>query len=191
MFTELSVDGGGTWFADISWPVRVTLEGAPPSIIVQPQSQSVGQGSNATFSVTALGGLPLSYQWRFNSTGIAGATSTNFTRSNVQSSDQGNYSVIISNAAGVTTSSNAVLTVVSSSRPQFSSLSLSGANLIIRGTGGPANGNYFVLASTNVKLPLAMWTSILTNQFNAGGDFVFTNAITPSVPKRFYTLQVP
>jgi len=81
--------------------------------------------------------------------------------------------------------------VVGSLAPQIGSLVLSGTNLVINGTGGPASGTYLVLASTNVALPLANWTPILTNQFNAGGDFVFTNGISPGVPQRFYVLQVP
>jgi len=38
---------------------------------------------------------------------------------------------------------------------------------------------------------LTNWTRILTNQFNASGNFIFTNAISPAVPRRFYVLQVP
>jgi T5SS/PEP-CTERM-associated repeat protein len=75
--------------------------------------------------------------------------------------------------------------------PQFSSLSLSGANLVISGTNGPTNGTYRVLASTNVVLPVTNWTALLTNQFDGNGNFVFTNAINPGVPIRFYRLLVP
>src|SRR5438132_9665813 len=38
----------------------------PPMITNQPQSQTVVVGQNASFSVTATGTAPLSYQWRFN-----------------------------------------------------------------------------------------------------------------------------
>ena len=53
------------------------------------------------------------------------------------------------------------------------------------------NGTYFVLTSTNVAAPLANWTPMLTNQFNGGGNFSFTNVIDPAVVSRFYLLQVP
>jgi hypothetical protein len=46
-----------------------------------------------------------------------------------------------------------------------------------------------VLASTNLALPLANWTRLLTNQFGAGGSFVFTNAAA-SAPQNFYLLQL-
>ncbi|MDB6027417.1 MAG: hypothetical protein JWM68_3640 [Verrucomicrobiales bacterium] len=83
----------------------------PPTITTQPASQTVNQGATATFSVVATGGAPLSYQWKFNAVNISGATSSSYIKSNVQSSDAGNYSVSVSNASGSVTSANAALTV--------------------------------------------------------------------------------
>ncbi len=82
-----------------------------PLIATHPASQSVGQGSNATFSVVASGTPPPGYQWQFNGTNIAGATNTSFTRTNAQPADAGNYSVTVNNGFGAVTSSNAVLSV--------------------------------------------------------------------------------
>ena len=48
--------------------------GVAPSITAQPASQTVLAGSTATFSVTAAGTAPLSYQWQFSGTNLAGAT---------------------------------------------------------------------------------------------------------------------
>jgi len=84
----------------------------PPTISAQPVSQTVSASSNATFSVTATGTTPLSYQWRFNGNPITGATSATLTLSNVQTNQAGNYSVVITNVAGAITSSVASLTVV-------------------------------------------------------------------------------
>jgi endonuclease/exonuclease/phosphatase family metal-dependent hydrolase len=84
-----------------------------PVINGQPQSQSVVLGSNATFSVVAVGSAPLSYQWQFNGTNIASATLSSYTRTNAQPEDEGSYSVVVTNVAGNITSSNAVLTVSS------------------------------------------------------------------------------
>jgi hypothetical protein len=75
--------------------------------------------------------------------------------------------------------------------PRFDSVGLAGTNLVMRGDGGLAGSNYYVLASTNLILPLAQWTPIATNQFTAGGNFNFTNGISPGMPQRFYRLQVP
>ena len=68
-------------------------------------------GLSATFSVSATGSTPLSYQWRFNMTNIAGATTNTLTITNAQATNAGLYSVVITNIAGTNVSSNAVLTV--------------------------------------------------------------------------------
>jgi T5SS/PEP-CTERM-associated repeat protein len=83
------------------------------------------------------------------------------------------------------------IAVVGPPIPQIGGIVVSGANVIISGTGGPGTSNYWVLASTNVVLPLSNWTRLLTNQFNGAGAFIFSNAIDPSLPRRFYLLQVP
>src|SRR5262249_3317548 len=77
----------------------------------QPANQTVRVGGTATFSVTAGGTQPLGYQWRFGATSLSGATASSLILSNVQSSDAGTYSVVVSNAFGTATSSNATLTV--------------------------------------------------------------------------------
>jgi uncharacterized lipoprotein YddW (UPF0748 family) len=85
--------------------------GVAPGITAHPQTQTVGQGSNATFIVTATGTAPLYYQWRFNSTNLPGATASSFTRSNAQPPDAGPYSVVVSNSFGTSNSATATLTV--------------------------------------------------------------------------------
>jgi hypothetical protein len=82
-----------------------------PTILTQPQNQSVLAGTNVTFSVTATGTLPLAYQWQLNSSNIVGATSASLLLTNVQLSATGSYSVIVSNSGGSLASSNATLTV--------------------------------------------------------------------------------
>ena len=84
----------------------------PPSITTQPASQTVVNGNNATFSVTAEGTLPLSYQWYFNGSVISGATAANFSIIGVTVGNEGDYTVVITNSYGSVTSSN--MTVVAS-----------------------------------------------------------------------------
>ena len=66
-----------------------------PAITTQPVGQTVAAGSTATFSVTATGAVPLSYQWRLNGTAISGATSATLTLTSVQANQAGSYSVVI------------------------------------------------------------------------------------------------
>jgi Zn-dependent metalloprotease len=85
-----------------------------PAITGQPASVTVNAGQTATFSVTATGTAPLSYQWRKNGTNISGATSASYTTPATTSTDNGaTFSVVVSNSAGSATSNNATLTVTS------------------------------------------------------------------------------
>ncbi|MGA3284415.1 MAG: immunoglobulin domain-containing protein [Verrucomicrobiota bacterium] len=82
-----------------------------PTITTQPQSQTAGEGTIATFSVAASGAAPLSYQWQFNNVNIPGATNVTYTVASVIAANAGNYTVVASNSYGSATSSTAVLTV--------------------------------------------------------------------------------
>jgi autotransporter-associated beta strand protein len=68
---------------------------------------------------------------------------------------------------------------------------LNGTSLVFSGTNGTVGATYYVLTSTNLILPLSSWTPIFTNTFITGGAFSVTNAISPSVPQRFYILILP
>jgi hypothetical protein len=83
-----------------------------PSITTQPASQTVTAGQTATFTVAATGTAPLSYQWRKNGATINGATSSSYTTPATTSSDNGaQFTVVVSNSAGSTTSNAAILAV--------------------------------------------------------------------------------
>lgn len=82
------------------------------TITNQPQSQTVNLGANASFNVGVSGTSPFSYQWRKASAVVAGATDSSYLRTNVQPADAGDYSVIVTNAAGSVTSAVATLTVI-------------------------------------------------------------------------------
>ncbi|MEO7300301.1 MAG: immunoglobulin domain-containing protein [Verrucomicrobiota bacterium] len=97
---------GSTTSANASLTVNV-----PPSITAQPQNQAVNAGTTATFNVTATGTTPLGFQWQKNSNNLANATNSSLVLTGVQTSDAGNYRVIVSSPFGSVTSSNAALTV--------------------------------------------------------------------------------
>jgi endonuclease/exonuclease/phosphatase family metal-dependent hydrolase len=90
----------------------LTVSNFPPVILTQPQGQTVSVGASPTFTVTASGTAPLSYQWVSGATNIPGANTNFYTRSNVQTNDAGNYSVVVTNIAGSVTSSVATLTIL-------------------------------------------------------------------------------
>jgi subtilase family serine protease len=89
----------------------------PPSLTVQPTNVTVAAGSNTTFVTTANGSSPLTYQWRKNNVSLAnvgdisGVTSNVLTLTSVTTNNDGNYSLVVTNAYGAVTSSVVVLTV--------------------------------------------------------------------------------
>ncbi len=83
-----------------------------PTITTHPVSQSVALGGSVTFSVTASGTAPFTYQWRKNGQNIDGATNSTLTLSNVQNTDAGSYDVIVTNSVSSVTSNAATLTTV-------------------------------------------------------------------------------
>jgi hypothetical protein len=83
-----------------------------PTISTQPANQSVAAGQTATFSVTAAGTAPLSYQWQKGTTSIPGATSATYTTAATTTADSGSkFRAVVSNTAGNATSDPAALTV--------------------------------------------------------------------------------
>jgi len=74
---------------------------------------------------------------------------------------------------------------------QFGFPVLSGNSLTLGGSGGTNGGQYVVLASTNVALPVTNWTRIQTNTFDSNGNFSFGDLVNPAVPTRFYRIVIP
>jgi len=100
--------------------VLTVTSGVPPSVTLQPVSQSRPSGSSITFTVGATGTTPLSYFWRRNGTPIPGAVASSYTTNNVQLADSGSqFSCLVSNAFGTALSSNATLTVTAAPAPVF------------------------------------------------------------------------
>src|ERR1019366_7027700 len=85
-----------------------------PSILTPPQNQAVPPGGTVSFNVVAAGTSPLSYQWHFNGAGLAGATSSVLTLTNVQLASVGTYDVTVTNLYGSTNSAGATLALLGS-----------------------------------------------------------------------------
>ncbi|HZO57052.1 MAG TPA: LamG-like jellyroll fold domain-containing protein, partial [Bryobacteraceae bacterium] len=95
-----------------------------PTILVQPTSQRLYFGRTARFTASGLGGTqPLAYQWQHtgvnlnNGGNISGATSPSLMINNAGAGNVGDYRLIVSNAAGATTSSVVSLTLVQPGTP--------------------------------------------------------------------------
>ena len=128
----------------------------PPVIITQPQSQTNTVGATITFSVGAGGSGTLACQWQFNGTNIAGATANPLVLVNAQLTNNGNYSVIVTNLFGSVTSSNAVLVLTNAppaitTQPQNQSV-LAGqtATFSVAATGTPPLNYQWFFNGTNI-----------------------------------------
>ena len=155
-----------------------------PAITNQPVSQSAFTGGTATFTVSAGGDAPLAYKWLFNGTARAGATNVSLTLTNLQITNSGNYSIIVTNAFGSSTSSVAVLTVTVPFLLNFTN-GHNGqgyvSNRFCFTLTGPAGSNAVISASTNLQT----WIPLLTNPLGSG-TLLFTDLLATNYPRRYY-----
>lgn len=116
-----------------SAPAVLTVTDKAPYFTLQPTAfQWVLQNSSASLTAAAGGNPPIAYQWLLNGTVISGATNVTLTITNAQPTDEGNYSLVASNAYGSALSSNAFLDVVDI--PQ----ALGATNLVWQNLGHPS-----------------------------------------------------
>jgi alpha-tubulin suppressor-like RCC1 family protein len=95
-----------------SSPALLTVVASPPSLLTSPRSQTDFVGWSLDFTTCARGSLPLTYQWFLNDQPLSGATGTTVHLANVQLSDSGKYTVVVTNAFGAVTSAPAILSVI-------------------------------------------------------------------------------
>jgi alpha-tubulin suppressor-like RCC1 family protein len=93
------------------------VSSSDPTIIRQPAPLYTNVTGSILLSVGAVSSQPLTFQWLTNGTPIPGATNWWLDLPKPQTNNSGSYSVIVSNALGVLTSSNAAVSVFS--RPPF------------------------------------------------------------------------
>lgn len=104
---------GTAYMDDVSYTVPDDyLYKGEPMIKVQPQSITVAAGQDVEFAVLAIGG-GLSYRWRANGVNLTDATNSTLLLPQVPPGPPIAYSVVVSNSFGSTTSTDAILTVMS------------------------------------------------------------------------------
>jgi hypothetical protein len=157
--------------------IKITAAGGSPPIITNNLVDITKvAGGAATFSVTAGGGEPLSYQWIFNTnTPLLNATNASLTLTNLRASQAGAYSVAITNSSGGTNSLQATLTVTNPPPPII---------------GSPAKNIGGLFQFTFVPV-VGLTNSVQTNGVVSGGVWnAFTN-IPPPVSTNPITITDP
>jgi hypothetical protein len=99
------------WSAALPTPGNAASPAAGPTITTQPKTQFASVGQTVSFNVQASGSGTLKYQWLFKGQPIPSATSSAFALSKAQSTNSGDYSVVVSSATAAVTSDPAFLTV--------------------------------------------------------------------------------
>ncbi|HWH68949.1 MAG TPA: LamG-like jellyroll fold domain-containing protein, partial [Candidatus Sulfotelmatobacter sp.] len=89
----------------------------PPTIRVQPVSQTTFAGQSAALAATVAGASPISYQWYKNTSAVSGRTAASTQFNPVTASDAGSYFLVASNPYGSVTSAIVQLTVTGSASP--------------------------------------------------------------------------
>ena len=142
----------------INWAVG-NMTNAPT--VSAPANQTVPVGQVASFSVTASGPGPFTYQWRKISGGttnnINGAVYADYTTPATVAGDNGaGFQVVATGLYGSVTSSVATLTVQVGSPGFVGSPVFSNGQLTLTWTNGST-----LLSSTNLTLPMANWTVVV------------------------------
>jgi len=105
----IQVNGYSTASGDIQ--LNLPAVAGAPSITDEPDDTTVLVGNPFSLQVTASGQAPLQYQWYFEGSPLAGATSASYTDAAAALEDEGLYHVVVSNAAGIATSRQAFVAV--------------------------------------------------------------------------------
>jgi hypothetical protein len=91
----------------------------PPSIVSIAQTNTVAEGRRwLRFTASASGDLPLSYQWQFNGAPLPGATNQFLELGPISSSEAGRYTLVVTNAYGVSTSEPYILSTKAAFSPE-------------------------------------------------------------------------
>ena len=127
-------------------------------ITTPPRSQLGYWGNSLSFSVAAWGQGSLSYQWQKEGTPIANATNATLILTNLQLTDAGSYTVVVTDQSGSITSDPAVLTM----NPSGVSIALY-AGVTIDGVVGQTYGVQSTLDLSNTNSWLGRANVTLTN----------------------------
>ena len=182
---------GALYQARVYLPEKSTLSsiatltiGTAPAITAQitPSTVITNVGSNVTFTVTANGSPAPTFQWRRNNTNVNGATLTLLTLNNVQFTNQGTYTVVISNSVGSVTSAPATLQVIVTPY-SFGGTTKGGGGF---GASFPTDaGRAYVVEYKNF-LTNSTWT-LLTNVVGTGSPATISDPGATG-PERYYRI---
>ncbi|HUD46943.1 MAG TPA: hypothetical protein VMR33_08935 [Candidatus Baltobacteraceae bacterium] len=126
-----------------------------PLILQAPRNLTVSSNESTLLTVVAEGYRPLSYQWQLAGTNLAGQTAPMLALTNIDGSQAGSYTVVVTNIGGATTSAPAVLAVSSFNVPPALTAMPGQFGQFDFGMTGEVGRNYRIEASVD----LVDWTN--------------------------------
>ncbi len=190
----LTVDSSGTVYVS-DFMANVIRKGVPFAILASPRAQSAALGSNINLHVDAAGEGPFFYQWFFQGAALPGETNTNLLLGPLARTNEGLYSVVVSNASGnwlLLQAPVRVLVPTLIKDAQFASNGTFRLRIQDFDGGLPADLTRLVL-QRRTNLPSGIdtqWQSI-TSGFSFSGSFVvIDDTVSPSEASRFYRILV-
>ena len=148
MTGDIAVDKGGGLLVASGRSLHIGQPAVAPKISEQPLSLSVKSGEQVRFSVAADASPAATYQWYFNGNLFQNATTTELVFTNAQASDAGDYTVVVTNLLGSTTSDVAKLTVSAATGSSPASTGPVAAKTGSSGGGGGSPSIWFLLTLT-------------------------------------------
>lgn len=181
--TDLIVDNAGNLYYIGLRIYQVTYTGSGEvKISVPPTNITANEGSNATFSVSATGTAPLQYQWRKNGVDIAGATSANYTVSDVSLALNGSvYTVQVSNSVSSVVSVGATLTVLANKAPVPTLLTPTATYLYTAGTDLAFSGSATDAEDGNLPASALQWEIVFHHNTHTHPAMPITSGINAGV----------
>jgi len=155
---------------------ELTIGDAAPVITVQPISHTVSSNNAATLVIAATGSPSPQYEWYFNGA-FTGATNSVLSIPNFRCTNEGTYTVVVSNMAGSVTSAPAVLSL--DGRCHIKTFCFNNGAMQLEFV-APAGGNYIIEASTD----LVNWVPLVTN--SAPNGLLNYSDTNTSLTQRFY-----
>lgn len=158
--------------------VAITSSVTGPTFTLQPQNIEAYFGNSVTFTSTATGTAPVTYQWRKNGTAIGGATNSSLTLNNVQSADAAAYTVVATDANGSTPSVGVTLSLSGGVTPfiianpaSASALAGTATTFTVAVGGTPAPGVQWRRDGVDIPGATALSLSILEVQASDAGSY--------------------
>jgi inosine/xanthosine triphosphate pyrophosphatase family protein len=168
----------------VSNAATLTVQNVGPTISVQPVGVAVNPGGAISLSVSASGTPPLAYQWQKDGTSLAGATNATLTVTNAQLANGGTYTVLVSNALGVTTSNPATVwintapVVTTPPRPQ---VALLGGNALFTAAVSGSSDMTYQWRKDGVAIAGATGANLLLGSIAASSSGLYDVVITNSL----------